>query len=97
MKAIPFSKFHKILIAIHLMLYISTSFITYNMVYFQLEPVYSCTSPSSNEGEYTVYECTSDDICSSSSSILSWSIDWTDSHSLDNWITWLDLHCASSY
>jgi hypothetical protein len=34
MKAIPFSKFHKILIGIHLLLYISSSFVIYNMVYF---------------------------------------------------------------
>eukprot|EP00347_Sterkiella_histriomuscorum_P013032 403366275 len=29
--------------------------------------------------------------------LKSWSVNWDSKHSLDNWITWLDLHCEDSY
>jgi hypothetical protein len=45
MRALPFGKFHTILIAIHVILYISSSFTIYNMGFLQMLPAYQCSQP----------------------------------------------------
>ncbi|CDW72340.1 organic cation [Stylonychia lemnae] len=123
-RSIPHCRFHYILILIHLLLYVSTSFIVYNFAYFQMSPRYKCTftDPSSPEFLYTS-ECTKEQICSADSpnqvcmgdksinqvnsieiteqnknhKLIKWDIQWDSTHSLKNWITWLNLHCADNY
>ncbi len=47
MRAIPFGRFHWILIIVHFMMYISSSFILYNMGFLQMGQVYQCSLPQS--------------------------------------------------
>ena len=66
--SIPFCRFHYILILIHLLLYISTSFIVYNFAYFQMSPKYICTFSDSTAPDFLfTSECTKEQICSADS------------------------------
>ena len=42
-RAIPFGRFHYILIIIHLILYVSSSVVIYNMAFLQMYPAYECS------------------------------------------------------
>lgn len=53
--SIPFCLFHKLLITLHLMLYISTSFVLYNFVYLTMAPKYSCIYQDPKDPTY-LYE-----------------------------------------
>lgn len=50
------------MIAVHLMLYISSSFVIYNMGFLQMNPAYECTTLNSN-GTITAVPCSKDRIC----------------------------------
>ena len=45
MRVLPFGKFQTLLIAIHVILYISSSFTIYNMGFLQMLPAYQCSLP----------------------------------------------------
>ena len=102
MRAIPQGKFQNILIAIHLLLYISSSFVVYNIGFLQMSPAYECTTNYQN-GTVSTYPCSRSAVCQLEAladnhpdlQSTSWQVDWDDSHSLHNWITWLNLHCDS--
>ena len=55
MRALPFGKFHMILIAIHLILYISSSFTIYNMGFLQMIPAYQCSMPQTGNSSLLSY------------------------------------------
>jgi MFS family permease len=102
MRAIPQGKFQSLLIAIHLLLYISSSFVIYNIGFLQMSPAYECTTNYAN-GTVSSYPCSRNAVCEleiladnpSDLESTSWHVDWTNTHSLRNWITWLNLHCDS--
>jgi hypothetical protein len=41
-RAIPFGKFHRFLIAFHWIVFISSSFLAYNFCFLLMDPVYLC-------------------------------------------------------
>ena len=108
MRALPFGKFHTILIVIHVILYISSSFTIYNMGFLQMIPAYQCSVPQTgNSSSPLVFQsCTREEMCllkeqqasnNQDPDILQRRAipDWSQTRSLQNWITWLDLDCVS--
>jgi len=99
LKSIPFGKMQKLIVALHFMMYISTSFLVYNYCFLLMMPVYSCTYEDSNSPSGMITrQCSREDFCEvADPSLLSWRVDWSARYSLHNWISQLNLHCASSF
>jgi MFS family permease len=107
MRALPFGLYQYLLIAIHLMLYVSSSFVVYNVGFLQMNPVYECTTYADGGSTLKAVSCSREEMCRLREQLgtdkdpavqaKSWRVDWNDPHSLWNWTTWLDLHCDSMY
>lgn len=41
--------------------------------------------------------CTKEQICTADPKLLHWEVDYSNKYSLNNWISHLDMHCASSF
>ncbi|CDW77154.1 solute carrier family 22 member 4 [Stylonychia lemnae] len=96
--AIPFGVF-QIKIAFTMFLYYtSSSFLTYNMAFFLIEPdIYQCVF--SVDPYKNTYPCTREYICNNDirSYIDSWEANENADTRLYNWVDTLDLHCLTNY
>ena len=72
----------------------STSWFVYEIGYLTQEPEYTCLYDSS---VVSPPPCTSDNICSNNSAILSWDFDYKSDETLDNWQQKLSLTCVDDW
>lgn len=68
--------------------YVRSALFFYAVPFMELDPTYTCTSAA----QPVPYECEPKQFCKDSS--ISYSIDWSSSTSLHNWVEQLDLTCA---
>jgi MFS family permease len=95
MLEVPFGLYQLLLASVHLMLYMSTSFIAYNLGFLQMYPKYKCSTVDEIGQVTWEYDCPREKVCALKEA-SSWQVDWGEPHSLLNWITWLDYHCVDN-
>jgi MFS family permease len=82
----------------YLIVFMTTAFLSFNLAFFLMFPIFKCPTGTDVEGNTIYKECTRHEICSNQPVVgVKSMIDVDHKYSLNNWIERFDLECGAKW